>query len=43
MSQTTPDPVSGSNDPFTDVNKEANDIGLTTCGADSGGGSDSSS
>src|SRR4051794_32994976 len=37
------DPASlfSSNDPFADVNKEANDIGLTTCGADSGGSSSS--
>src|SRR4051794_22917699 len=37
------DPASlfSGNDPFADVNKEANDIGLTTCGADSGGSSSS--
>jgi hypothetical protein len=34
---------SGSNDPFADVNKEANAIGLTTCGADSNSSSASSS
>jgi hypothetical protein len=34
---------SGSNDPFGDVNKEANAIGLTACGASSGDSSSSSS